>query len=201
MPRYLSWVITISVIMLIFSFIVIKPIFPSLAASSAATKNAGTTPLTSKCEDKSMSSCPTIGTGYNSIRGATAISFNNIWVIRGYQDNNNVSQSLIEHWNGKIWSIDLSTNIGLKASAFNGIAAISSNNVWVVGSIASQSLIKHWNGKKWQFVYCPNIGTLNDITAISAKDIWVTGQQTEHWNGRKWSIALNAGALNKLSVV
>jgi hypothetical protein len=93
------------------------------------------------------------------------------------------------------------------ASAFKGVAVLSSCNVWAVGSYATeldgfnQTLIEHWNGTAWKQVPSPNPGgpasdeILTGVAALSATNIWAVGSyldgspdQTliEHWNGTAW---------------
>ena len=93
------------------------------------------------------------------------------------------------------------------SSALNGVAAVSANDAWAVGSAGSQisgaqTLIEHWNGTSWQIVTSPSPGsfynTLYGVTAISSSNIWAVGfdagnsgvTQTliEHWNGTSWQI-------------
>ena len=100
-----------------------------------------------------------------------------------------------------------------KASSYdhlNGIAALTANDVWAVGTTSgtsidqSKTLIEHWNGTTWSIVPSPNPGTtsngLTGITSIAANDIWAVGFTSnrrdnnvdtsllEHWNGTKWSL-------------
>src|SRR5207245_6465223 len=94
-------------------------------------------------------------------------------------------QTLIEQWNGKKWSIVTSPNPGAQLNELFGVAAVSANDVWAVGSFAltgfspSQPLIEHWNGTSCSAVSSPNVGTqtngLNAITAVSASDMCAAG--------------------------
>lgn len=114
------------------------------------------------------------------------------------------------HKNGKIpasstsqgaWNVVYSPNVRT-GSDFYGVAAISSNDVWAVGSV-----IEHWNGTKWRVVSNPipstanSPGFLRGVTAVSANDVWAVGYfydfvnklfvtQTliKHWNGTAWSV-------------
>lgn len=94
-------------------------------------------------------------------------------------------------------------------SLFNGIAAISANDVWAVGgttpsgSNVGQTLAEHWGGKQWAVVPSPNEGTasnqLSSVAAVSTSDVWAVGTTyqyaspsdltlIEHWNGSAWSV-------------
>src|SRR5579863_10207226 len=71
---------------------------------------------------------------------------------------NEVFQTLIEHWNSSKWSVVTSPNIGTGSNDLESVAAISSNNVWAVGSGAintsssRQTVIEHWDGTKWSII-------------------------------------------------
>jgi hypothetical protein len=82
--------------------------------------------------------------------------------------------------------MDVSKNVPLR---LQGVAAISSKDIWVVGD----SLIAQWNGTQWQPMLTQEAqhGTWTAITALSAHDIWVIGQangapQALHWDGTSW---------------
>ena len=47
-------------------------------------------------------------------------------------------QMLIEHWDGTSWSIVSSPNVGL-TNILNGVAIVSTGNVWTVGSFANDN--------------------------------------------------------------
>ncbi len=112
---------------------------------------------------------------------------------------------------------------------FSGVATISANDAWAVGSYLNQTpigfldqtLIEHWNGTQWSVVTSPNPGStsnaLGGIGAASADDIWAVGTSSnnstsaqtliEHWNGTQWSVvtSLNPGsssnALDGIAVI
>ena len=115
---------------------------------------------------------------------------------------------LIEHWNGKTWTIQ-----GFQASPaggeFAGVAATSASNAWAAGwtgpaseGTGQQTLIEHWNGKTWRRVPSPNppgsTGSfLKGVAVISATSAWAVGNSVIggqcktlvlYWNGRHWTI-------------
>lgn len=167
---------------------------------------------------------PNTGT-IDSLTAVTSVSGKDIWAVGGFYNNNTqVSGTLVEHWNGTNWTIVPSPSIGTYTSTLNAITAISSNNVWAIGyyenfQAPAQGLIEHWNGSQWQIVSSPgstNYYYLIGVTAVSAKDIWAVGQlvvpstkeQTliEHWNGTQWSVVSspsnsNTDSLNAVAAV
>ncbi len=109
------------------------------------------------------------------------------------------------------WGVVASPNVGTTNNVLSGIAAISVNNVWAVGSYSNGNggftLVEHWNGTQWKVVASPNVngnGSLSGVAAIAANNIWAVGSyinasnigQTliEHWNGSAWSIVSSPNA-------
>jgi len=162
---------------------------------------------------------PNVSSQDSELMAVSAVSTNDVWAVGDSHTTSPVFQTLTEHWNGHKWSIMASPNPGAQLNELFGVAAVSTNDVWAVGSFAltgfspSQTLIEHWNGTSWSVVSSPNVGTqtneLLGVTAVSASDIWAvgdfnngTGPQTliEHWNGTSWSVVSSpnvSGASNE----
>ena len=101
-------------------------------------------------------------------------------------------------------------------SELDGVAGLSSSDVWAVGSYGNgtvtQTLTLHWDGTQWSIVPSPNVGANSRLSAIAApvghqpsNGIWAVGysgvagaSQTliMHWDGTQWSIvpSSNGGA-------
>jgi len=143
----------------------------------------------------------------NRLASVAALSANNAWAVGDYDDGSGGSLPLILHWNGSIWqSVAAPTISNANEVALKGIAAVSANDIWVVGSytdlggnILRKTLILHWNGSQWTIFSSPSPGSLvnglNGVTAITATDVWAvgyasngTGDQTLalHWTGTSW---------------
>jgi hypothetical protein len=146
--------------------------------------------------------------------GVSALASNDVWAAGSYF-NGSVYQTLVEHWDGAVWSMISSPNPGAGTSnTLNGVSALASNDVWAVGnyvsgSIGGQTLVEHWNGTAWSVVPSPNVGaSTNELSALSAltiNDIWAVGYYengtarqalVEHWNGTVWAVVAspNPGA-------
>ena len=139
----------------------------------------------------------------NRFLGVAAISSNNVWAV-GYflPDGNSVSRTLVEHWDGAVWSVVPSPNLGTGYNQLNAVTAVpgSPNELWAAGTAGSSTLILHWNGTQWSITSSPNPGTnpqLYSVAAISTGDVWAVGYTggnsgpltlTEHWNGSTWSV-------------
>src|SRR2546421_12759221 len=57
---------------------------------------------------------------------------------------------------GSSWSVVQSPNVGTSSNDLNGVAVVSSSNVWAVGEDnTNQALIEQWNGSSWKVVSSP----------------------------------------------
>jgi hypothetical protein len=98
------------------------------------------------------------------------------------------------------WETQSIAHIGTKDNVLNGIASISSNDVWAVGYKGSagserQSLVERWDGSSWNGFVAPKVlsfsSVLEDVAAIAADDVWAVGSSFEqpsalHWDGKTW---------------
>jgi len=135
------------------------------------------------------------------------LSAHDAWAVGNYFDTGlQAEQTLIQHWDGTTWSIASSPNMGSADNLLFGVSALTSEDVWAVGSWTapqnySKTLILHWNGVEWSVVPSPTpgpvgYGFLFDVTAIAADDVWAVGDAeisigithtlVEHWNGSTW---------------
>jgi hypothetical protein len=97
---------------------------------------------------------------------------------------------LVARWDGASWStIDVPTETPLNAVSLSG-----SSDVWAVGTAhpyrddreeGYTSVILRWDGTRWATVETPRV-RLEDVVAISSRDVWVVGEVAMHWNGRRW---------------
>ncbi len=110
------------------------------------------------------------------------------------------------------WKIVASPNgTGLNTNTLSGVAAVSVNDVWAVGSyfnnrtsVTDLALTEHWNGRAWKIVFPPpaphsSDNYLEGVKVISTNDIWAVGYSnnsdrtlsqtlTMHWDGTQWSV-------------
>ena len=157
---------------------------------------------------------PTNGSGDNFLTATTAVSATDIWAAAGDVDAaTGLYQMYFEHWDGSMWTVLTTPNIRNGSvetdNTLSAIAAVSSTNVWAVGSFINtggvwQPLVDHWDGTSWTpTALAPQSSGDNElfgVTAIAANDIWAVGywspdnsspRQTLawHWNGTSWSPA------------
>lgn len=149
---------------------------------------------------------PSPGKFSNFLGSVAALSPSDIWAIgSSWQGKRAHYRTLIEHWNGSAWSVVHSPNVASADNYLQGVTAISSANVWVVGSYnnrkqqtGAQTLSEHWDGSKWSIVQSPHPGVsaFNDATAIDASHIWTVGSSSTngtfivHWDVKRnhWRI-------------
>ncbi len=151
---------------------------------------------------------PSPGSMYNHLDGVTAVSVTDAWAVGYFVSTTGVTQTLIEHWNGKQWSVVKSPSPASMNNELFSVAAISASDVWAVGFVTNntsgqtpvdQTLIEHWNGSSWSVVKSPSPGSSSDhlsaVATVSASDVWAVGDSNtlsqtliEHWNGSHWSV-------------
>src|SRR5205807_10559931 len=117
------------------------------------------------------------------------------------------AETLLLASNGRAGKQVPSPRLGASAS-LAGVAAVSANSAWAVGSGGSlsspQTLILLWNGATWKRVPSPSPGgavnpdLLGGVAAVSAGRAWTVGCTTcatasgfnmpliEGWNGKVW---------------
>ena len=99
-----------------------------------------------------------------------------------------------------------------------GVAVVSANDVWVVGTQSANSgprrdiftpLIEHWDGQQWKMMSTlrsplGGLQAVSVVSVVSATDVWAVGSVTvgdifgkkanywdtlvEHWDGTQWSV-------------
>jgi hypothetical protein len=126
--------------------------------------------------------------------------------------DNQTPQTLVELWNGSVWSIAPSPNsLPTQPNQLAGVTCTSPTFCIAVGdyryagnppSGISQTLIESWNGSTWSIVPSPNTSPAqhNSLAGVSCVNptacfavgsgTTITGSQTviESWNGAIWSI-------------
>ena len=153
------------------------------------------------------------GNGNSSLNGLAVLAGNNIYAV-GYQSaSNGAVLTLIEHWDGKNWTVVPSPNRSATGNLLSAVSANSPTDIWAVGvsvdepTTSVQTLVEHFDGAKWKVVPSPNPlskaflnqNVLSSVRAVSSNNVTAVGllrdagQQreltlVEHWNGKKWSI-------------
>lgn len=106
-------------------------------------------------------------------------------------------QAYTLHWDGTTWQVSYRTTF---EPGGDSIAVLAPDDVWLLGRGASSltaGSARHFDGTAWTTVPIP--GYVDDVSVVSAQDIWATGlvsgstqplAAVMHWNGQAWSTAL-----------
>ena len=120
--------------------------------------------------------------------GIAAASPSDVWAVgdSGVVDGVNSDKTLIEHFDGKAWSIVPSPSPGAMASLGGVTISNAANNVWAVGAFtpagtsANRTLTLNWNGTAWSVVASPNTGSTDGVGAVATNPgtaiVWAVGE-------------------------
>jgi hypothetical protein len=151
---------------------------------------------------------PNMGSDNNSVTALSAVSSNDVWATGSFTiPGTQISNGLIQHWNGSQWSIVPNPNPGTKSYFIKAVSANSTNDVWAVGFTADKNgnnhktLTEHWDGSQWSIIPSPNAGNqdnfLEGMVAVSTNNVWAVGLGINrsggsalilHWNGTQWNV-------------
>lgn len=143
---------------------------------------------------------PQAGTPTAQLNSITALASNAVWAA-GYAENPSCicGETVVDFWNGSAWKRAATPNPGV-ADFLAGISAISTDEIWAVGSEwpnqgYSEALILRWNGTSWSadsLSQYPN-GGLYSVYAPAHNDAWAFGYYDDgvmlalHWDGTSWT--------------
>jgi hypothetical protein len=134
--------------------------------------------------------------------GVASISPTDAWAVGWRQDGDDGDLSLFEHWNGTSWEIVPGAHDDTEYPILRDVAAVSSTDVWAVGSDAGGPIAEHWDGVAWSMTKPPSPidgGYDSQLVSVSARawnDVWAVGwflprftvrALVEHWDGHTWS--------------
>jgi hypothetical protein len=148
------------------------------------------------------------------LSGVSAVSGTDAWAA-GYAPIPGTASvtTLVEHWNGRAWSIVASADPSAPSqygpgtdNILYGLSARRDSQAWAVGTYfngatdGQSTLIEHWNGHSWAWVKSQDAARENQLNAVSAdsrSDAWAVGFKNglpdqalvEHWNGTAWQVA------------
>ena len=144
------------------------------------------------------------------LSGVTCPRITSCWAV-GYQTESGATRTLIEHWNGRKWSLTASPSVARSAdTSLSGVSCSARLNCWAVGaatlgSAKQEPIAEHWKGRKWSLTVLPEpagLGAdgLQGVSCLSAARCWAVGSAApqvagaaarplaEHWTGKKWSV-------------
>jgi hypothetical protein len=141
------------------------------------------------------------GSPFASLWGVTCRSATNCYAVGYAMVTADLSQSgtLVEHWNGKTWSMLSSPNpAGSLNARLWSVSCPSATSCYAVGTDRfSKTLVEHWNGKHWAIQPSPNRSgsTLSSVSCPSTTTCYAVGDTGSllgtfvmRWNGTAWTI-------------
>jgi hypothetical protein len=152
-------------------------------------------------------SLPNIGVEENVLYAVSMPTTGKAWAAGYYVSGKFAQQTLIEHFDGTVWSVVPSPSPGALQNILFGVAAITDSDVWAVGGEQDanglwHTLTEHWDGSAWSVVSAVDQGSSGNqfyaVKALATDDVYAVGQQAgvgfpnqalvEHWNGTSWSV-------------
>ena len=149
----------------------------------------------------------------SSLNAVFARSTNDVWAVGSHGSIGAFGQALVEHFDGRAWSVVPAANLPSGSTDLAGISASAANEAWAVGTGAfagksqnATSVIEHWDGTRWGLVQAAPTGSatsrLASVVARSASDVWAAGWTStgafigngnvasllQHWDGMAWSV-------------
>ena len=144
--------------------------------------------------------------GEPSFTGVSCPSLRSCFAV-GSHTVGDAPRPVIEHWNGRRWSMMTGAVVpGADGAALNGIACPFLFSCFAVGSQSVGSgtkvLVEHWNGRHWGYMPVVNPHSngagLHAVACPTERSCFVVGEYTagatvktlvEHWNGTTWTIS------------
>ena len=115
--------------------------------------------------------------------------------------------TIAEHWDGTRWSVVATPKVSQPTAQLDSAATDPQGNVWAAGfsddpsCLCGETIVERWTGQAWSRIATPNPGVadyINGITATSASDVWVVGQEwtslssivplVMHYDGTRWTV-------------
>jgi hypothetical protein len=164
------------------------------------------------------------------LASVAALASDNVWAV-GYFDSVGPKPPapLIEHWNGRSWSLQPTHALTRLTTALPqtlaSVAALAPNDVWVLGHGVRVSgpfdVFLHWNGTSWKLFRGPNISPrfgsawMQTLGTDHRGRVWAVGGLVrgqgeagvpaggivERWNGRQWEVDGHASWRKPLTMV
>jgi hypothetical protein len=157
-----------------------------------------------------VAATPRLHTRRDILFSVTAVSGTDVWAVGEQQDHAGRFAALIEHWDGRVWSVVPSPDPGTSGNHLYGVAAAGRNDVWAVGQrnddASDEPLAEHWDGRRWSVVPVPTAGASGavlDSVAVRDGEVWAVGQTddathqarplVEHFGDGAWTATVPAG--------
>ena len=149
---------------------------------------------------------PNVSPEINYLYAVSARTSKDVWAVGQTSEDSGVTlRPLVEHWNGRKWSVIPSPTVG-QYDQLRGVYALARNDAWAVGdsltlTSGSTYILMHWDGTAWSLVSAPpaSSSSLSSVKAFASNDVWAVGSKDFdynanaastfilHWDGTAWS--------------
>jgi len=193
------------------------------ASSCVAVGSSGLSPVRTLVEQWNGAKWAAVSSANHSIKspyvnllnGVACTTADNCFAVGTYNEGsiNGTFDTLIEHWDGKVWSLVSSPNrstFGL--NTLEDVSCPSASSCFAVGQSSTdpagtdRTLIEHWNGTTWSTAGSPDApGQINDnltgVACVGTKFCVAVGSTStrtastsliETYNGSSWRIVATA---------
>lgn len=157
-----------------------------------------------------VAAAPWLDTQRDILYSAAAMSAADVWAVGEQQDGSGTFGTLIEHWDGRKWSVVPSPDPGSTGNHLYGVAAGGPGDVWAVGQQDGEDsdtpLVERWDGRSWAAVGVPAAGLTGGLlqgVAVAGGEVWAVGQSddashqarplVEHLSHGTWNAELLTG--------
>ena len=96
--------------------------------------------------------------------------------------------TLVEHWDGNLWTVIQSPNVSTEAGALNTLTGVSGspNNLYAAGFFANsatagqpQTLVEHFDGRRWSIIASPTRDLAQHLNGVfslpNSTNVWTVG--------------------------
>lgn len=140
----------------------------------------------------------------NVLTSVTAISANDVNAVGFTVDFIRQRElTLVEHWDGAVWTVIESPNVSTESGALNtltGISESSSNDLYAVGFFSNSStagqtetLVEHFDGATWSILASPTRDLAQHLNGVftlpNSNSVWTVGASS------KFGVAAGTGLL------
>jgi hypothetical protein len=163
------------------------------------------------------------------LTSVAALAPDDVWAVGYFAPVRRAETPLIEHWNGRSWSLQptvaLTRAKGALPQTVGSIVALAPHDVWVLGHGARITgpfdVFLHWNGTSWHLfpgprLISPRLGTawMQALGTDHHGRVWAVGGWVgpgesgfprggivERWNGRQWEVDSHSAWKEPLTMV
>jgi VCBS repeat protein len=122
------------------------------------------------------------GAGAGELTGASFVSASQSWAVGDLSSQGTSNRTLIERFNGSVWSVVSSPNQGSGSNTLNSVSMIPGAG-WAVGYAQNgpyQPLALHWNGTQWSVVSSGSFAhdaLYTSVDTLADGSAWAVGFQ------------------------